>query len=78
MTPNPTPAPAPTPTPTPTPTPNPSPNLQMSLAPLAASCAASDLGCQSSRRPGDEHAERLLLFERRRGGVGLAAQLLGA
>ena len=77
----------------------------MSLAPLAASCAASDLGCQSSRRPGDEHAnpnpnltltltpnpnpqssrrpgdehaERLLLFERRRGGVGLAAQLLGA
>ena len=39
---------------------------------------ASDLGCQCTRRPGDEHAERLLLYERRRGGVGLAAQLLGA
>ena len=40
----------------------------MSLAPLAASCDSADLGCQCTRRPGDEHAERLLLFERRRGG----------
>ena len=43
----------------------------------AAQCDAADLGCQCTRRPGDSQADRLLLFERRRGGVGLAGRLLG-
>ena len=53
-------------------------NMYASLAPLAAQCDAADVGCQCTRRPADAHADRLLLFERRRGGVGLAGRLLGA
>jgi len=48
------------------------------LAPLCVACEAADLGCQCTRREGDEHGERLLLFERRRGGVGIADALLRA
>ena len=51
-------------------------HLCIGLAPLCATCESSDLGCQCTRREGDEHAERFLLFERRRGGVGVADALL--
>ena len=37
-------------------------------------CDHSDLGA-GARARGDAHAERLLLFERRRGGTGVAEQL---
>ena len=50
-------------------------HLAISLAPLCATCEPTDLGCQCTRRPGDEHGERFLLFERRRGGVGVADAL---
>ena len=46
------------------------------LAPLVATCEPSDLGCQCTRREGDKHGQRLLLFERRAGGVGTADALL--
>ena len=39
-------------------------------------CDHADLGCQCTRRKGDAHAGRLLLFERRRGGLGVAKALL--
>ena len=51
-------------------------HLVIGLAPLGATCEPTDLGCQCTRRDGDEHAECLLLFERRRGGVGIADALL--
>ena len=51
-------------------------HLAISLAPLCATCEPFDLGCQCTRRVGDEHGERFLLFERRRGGVGISAALL--
>ena len=51
-------------------------HLCIGLAPLCATCESSDLGCQCTRREGDEHAERFLIFERRRGGVGVADALL--
>jgi DEAD/DEAH box helicase domain-containing protein len=51
-------------------------HLCIGLSPLCATCESTDLGCQCTRREGDEHAERLLLFERRRGGVGVADALL--
>ena len=51
-------------------------HVLIGLAPLCATCEPTDLGCQCTRREGDEHAERLLLFERRRGGVGVADALL--
>ena len=53
-------------------------HLVIALAPLCATCEPGDLGCQCTRREGDEHAERLLLFERgRHGGVGVAEALHG-
>ena len=48
----------------------------LTLAPLVVSCDPADLGCQCTRRPGDTHAERILLFERRAGGIGIAEPLL--
>ena len=50
-------------------------HLAIGLAPLCVTCESTDLGCQCTRRDGDEHAERFLLFERRRGGVGVADAL---
>ena len=50
-------------------------HLCITLAPLVVMCDHADLGCQCTRRAGDAHAERLLLFERRRGGTGVAEQL---
>ena len=52
-------------------------HLAIGLSPLCATCEPADLGCQCTRRQGDEHQERLLLFERRRGGVGVADALQG-
>ena len=37
-------------------------HLCIALAPLVVMCDHSDLGCQCTRRAGDAHAERLLLF----------------
>lgn len=51
-------------------------HLLIGLAPLAVSCDGADLACQCTRRRGDEHAERLLIFERRPGGAGITEQLL--
>lgn len=51
-------------------------HLLIGLAPLVVSCDRADLGCQCTRRRGDEHAERLLIFERRPGGAGITQQLL--
>jgi len=51
-------------------------HAMIALAPLCVTCDPSELGCQCTRRQGDPHAERLLLFERRAGGVGVAEQLV--
>mmetsp|Transcript_4079 Transcript_4079/g.7221 ORF Transcript_4079/g.7221 Transcript_4079/m.7221 type:complete len:167 (+) Transcript_4079:1-501(+) len=48
----------------------------IALAPLCVTCEAAELGCQCTRRQGDEHSERLLIYERRSGGVGVAEKLL--
>ena len=50
-------------------------HLAIGLAPLCVTCEPCDLACQCTRREGDEHSERLLIFERRRGGVGVADAL---
>ena len=51
-------------------------HLAIGLAPLCVTCEPTDLGCQCTRRTGDEHGDRFLIFERRRGGVGIADALL--
>lgn len=46
-----------------------------SLAPMEVRCDPSDLSCQHTRRDGDLHRDKLLLFETARGGTGLAQRL---
>jgi len=46
-----------------------------SLAPMEVRCDPSDLSCQHTRRDGDLHRDKLLIFETARGGTGLAQRL---
>lgn len=46
-----------------------------SLAPMEVRCDPGDLSCQHTRRDGDLHRDKLLLFETARGGTGLAQRL---
>ena len=51
-------------------------HMLVSLAPLVMACENDELGCQCTRRRGDTHSERIVLFEKKKGALGISGLLL--